>query len=185
MPFAFLFGILRSRLARGSVAGLMVSLEHGRPLRDAIADALGDPSLGLAFWLEERAAAGSTATAGRSTCRSCRIGRSPSSSATAGGSARSSTTSRSRGEPELVESVAAAVAFALDNERLQAELRAQNEFLLTIVDTAPSLLVTVDTDGRIRRLNPATVEASGYATAARSRGRTSGTSSSTRPSARR
>ena len=53
VPFAFLFGILQSRLARGSVAGLMVSLEHGRPFRDAIADALGDPSLGVAFWVED------------------------------------------------------------------------------------------------------------------------------------
>ena len=53
VPFAFLFGIPQSRLARGSVAGLMVSLEHGRPLRDAIADALGDPSLGVAFWVED------------------------------------------------------------------------------------------------------------------------------------
>ena len=58
--------------------------------------------------------------------------------------------------------MAAGAAFALDNERLKAELRAQNEFLTTMVDTAPSLLVTVDTEGRIRTLNPATLEASGY-----------------------
>src|SRR5581483_4477153 len=53
VPFAFLFGVLRSRLARGSVAELVVALRRGRPLRAAIADALGDPSLGLAFWLEQ------------------------------------------------------------------------------------------------------------------------------------
>jgi hypothetical protein len=53
VPWAFLFGILRSRFARGSVAGMMVGLEHGQPLRPAIAEALGDPSLGLAFWLED------------------------------------------------------------------------------------------------------------------------------------
>ena len=58
-------------------------------------------------------------------------------------------------EPELVESVAAAVAFALDNERLQTELRVQNELPdAPMVDTAPSLLVTVDTDGRIRTPQP-------------------------------
>ena len=65
-------------------------------------------------------------------------------------------------EPELVESVSAAVALALDNERLEAELRAQYDFLTTIVDTAPSLLVTIDADGVIRNLNPATVTASGH-----------------------
>ena len=89
-------------------------------------------------------------------------------------------------EPELIESVSAAVALALDNERLEAELRAQYEYLNTIVDTAPSLLVTIDTDGVIRNLNPATVEASGCydrrATCAAAR---SGTSSSTSPSATR
>ena len=63
------------------------------------------------------------------------------------------------------------MAFALDNERLQTELRMQNERLLTVMRAAPSLLTTVDTDGRIRRLNPATVEASGFATAAEVEGR--------------
>ena len=90
-----------------------------------------------------------------------RSARSRWSSARAAASAHSSTTSLSPTEPELVESVSAAVAFALDNERLQAELRAQNEFLSTIVDTAPSLLLTVDTEARIRTLNPATLSATG------------------------
>ena len=36
-------------------------------------------------------------------------------------------------EPELIESVSAAAAFALDNARLEAELRAQNEFLTTVL----------------------------------------------------
>src|SRR4029078_2644219 len=53
VPFAFLFGILRSRLARGSVAALVVSIGQGVPLRDAIAEALGDPTLELAFRLDE------------------------------------------------------------------------------------------------------------------------------------
>ena len=44
VPLAFLYGLLRSRLARGSVAGLMVALGHGAPLRSALADALGDPA---------------------------------------------------------------------------------------------------------------------------------------------
>ena len=66
-------------------------------------------------------------------------------------------------EPELVNSLAAAAALTLQTERLQAELRAQFEVLTTIVDTAPSLLVVLDTDGRIRSQNRAVLEASGYA----------------------
>ncbi len=65
-------------------------------------------------------------------------------------------------EAELVGSAAATVALALDNERLETELRAQYDFLTTIVDTAPSLLVSLDVEGRIRNLNPATVAASGH-----------------------
>src|SRR4029078_1839253 len=53
VPFAFLFGILRSRLARGSVAALVVSIGQGVPLRDAIAEALGDPTLELAVGRED------------------------------------------------------------------------------------------------------------------------------------
>ena len=45
-------------------------------------------------------------------------------------------------EPELVEAVATGAGLWLQNERLQAEARAQYRFLETIVDTAPSLLST-------------------------------------------
>ena len=126
VPFAFLFGILQSRLARGSVAGLMVSLEHGRPLRAAIADALGDPSLGLAFWLERRR------PVGRPDGRPLDLSLVPDQAITVverdgAGSPRSSMTSRSAASPSWSRAYAAAVAFALDNERLQAELRMQNE----------------------------------------------------------
>jgi hypothetical protein len=53
VPVAVLFVFLQRRLARGMVAGLVVEL--GGPgasvdLREALARALGDPSLQLAFW---------------------------------------------------------------------------------------------------------------------------------------
>jgi PAS domain S-box-containing protein len=162
VPWAFLFGLLRTRFARGSVAGMMVGLEHGQQLREAIAEALGDPSVGLAFWLEREhrwvdskgrrldlahvpsAAISMVEREGR------RVGALLHDESLAA-------------QPELVESVTAAAAFAFDNERLQAELRHQNVLLTTIVDTAPSLLLTVDLEARIRTLNPATVWASGRA----------------------
>jgi PAS domain S-box-containing protein len=170
VPFAFAYGIVRSRFARGSVAGLVLSIGRGKPLREAIAIALGDPALEIAYRIED----------GRFVDRDGR----PIDPASAG-PGRSATAVEHDGrpiaalihdaslddEPELVESVAATVALALDNERLEAELRAQYDLLATVVDTAPSLLAAVDTGGRILDLNPATVEASGYADGEELRGR--------------
>jgi len=59
VPFAFLAGLLRSRVAgAAALSGLVARLGAGRQrgvLRDALADALGDRSLQLAYWLPERA----------------------------------------------------------------------------------------------------------------------------------
>ena len=55
-PIAFLIGLLSSRLARSDVGELLVQLRsEPQPgeLRDALAGALRDPSLSLAFWLPE------------------------------------------------------------------------------------------------------------------------------------
>jgi hypothetical protein len=52
IPAGLLLGVLRLRLDRGRVANLMVELGRGIPsggLRDALARALGDPTLQLAF----------------------------------------------------------------------------------------------------------------------------------------
>jgi PAS domain S-box-containing protein len=172
VPVAFLLGILRSRLARGSVAGLAVALGQGRHLRAAIAEAIGDPTLELAYCVDDD---------NRFVDREGRRFDLPED-----GSGRAATMVQLEGrrigalvhdaslreeEPELVDSVAATVALALDNERLQAELQAQYDFLTTIVDTAPSLLTSLDPEGRIRNLNPATVEASGYDSETQVRGR--------------
>ena len=171
VPMAFLLGILRSRLARGSAADLVVAIGHGTPMRDAIAEALGDPSLEVGYCVDDGR---------RLVDRDGRRFDLP-----AEGSGRAVTTVEHDGrrvgalvhdaslseERELVESVAATVALALDNERLEADLRAQYDFLTTIVDTAPSLLLTLDPEGRIRNLNPATVVAAGYDNEEEVRGR--------------
>ena len=56
----------------------------------------------------------------------------------------------------------AAAGLALQNDRLQAELRAEVEFWDTVTNTVPSLLATVDTEGVIRNLNAAAVDVAGY-----------------------
>ncbi|HWI71949.1 MAG TPA: hypothetical protein VNT55_08345, partial [Baekduia sp.] len=55
LPWAFLIGLLRTRYSRaGAVGDLVERLNaqgvEGESLRDALADALGDRSLALAFW---------------------------------------------------------------------------------------------------------------------------------------
>ena len=55
-PFAFLVGLLDARLARSAVGDLFVELRADpspADLRDALARALRDPSLTLAYWLPE------------------------------------------------------------------------------------------------------------------------------------
>jgi len=57
VPTAFLVGLLRTRLARASVAGLVLELGEARDpesTQDALRKALGDPSLKLAYWLADR-----------------------------------------------------------------------------------------------------------------------------------
>jgi hypothetical protein len=128
MPFAFLVGLLRSRLQRAdAVADLVKRLGEAPPpgkLRDALAEALGDPSLTVAYWLPDQGAYGDT------TGRPLDLPRE--------GSARAATEIVYDGrrvaaiihdvwlceERELV-SAGAAAALGLERERLDAELRAR------------------------------------------------------------
>jgi PAS domain S-box-containing protein len=160
VPVAFLAGVLRSRLARVGVADLLVELGHGTPLRDAVAHALRDPSLDLVYWLPDRE----------------QLVMSDGSPFHGDDGVRLRHDVRRNGklvgalihdpslgdEPELVDAVAAAAALWLENERLQAEVRAQFVFLETIVNTAPSLLMSLDPDGRIANFNTACERASGF-----------------------
>ena len=54
VPLTFLAGVLRSRFDRAAAARMLVSLDAGVPLRDALADALHDPSLEIVYRLGER-----------------------------------------------------------------------------------------------------------------------------------
>lgn len=160
VPLAFLVGVLRSRLARSGVADLLLELSRERPLRDALASALGDPSLDVVYWLPERDRFvwhdgtpfhddGGPRTAHYVERSGRRVGAILHDPTLAD-------------EPELVDAVAAAAGLWLDNERLQAELRAQVAFLEAIVNASPSLLCSLRRDGRIANLNDAAWQASGY-----------------------
>jgi signal transduction histidine kinase len=131
VPFAFLFGLARSHLFRtGAVASLVQRL-GGRldagELRDALADALGDPSLAIAFWLPEsrryvdaggRPAELPAEDSSRATTPIEHDGR-PVAALIHDAALRE--------EPELVRGLGTAASLALENERLEAELRAKVE----------------------------------------------------------
>ena len=128
----FLFGLLRAQLARSAVAELVVELGRaGAPgdLQNVLARALRDPSLALAYWLPE---------GGRYVDADGRPFQMPAESEPRVVSLVEREDRRIAAlvhdpaldeEPELVQSVCAAAALALENERLQAELRARLEDL--------------------------------------------------------
>ena len=127
-PIVFLVGLLHARLARSAVAGLVVELRADpgpAELRDALARALRDASLTLIYWLPEfeswadldgRPVTLPGRGAGRSTTVIDR--RSEHVAALVHDPALDD-------EPELLDAVAAAAALALENGRLQVELRAR------------------------------------------------------------
>jgi signal transduction histidine kinase len=128
VPVAVLVVFVQRRLARGAVAGLVVELGEPRSaldLRQALARALNDPSLELAYWFPAES-------------RYVDTDGQPVVLPEPGGKRLATVVARD-GEPvavllhdpalehdaELVDSVCAAAGLTLENERLQAELRAR------------------------------------------------------------
>lgn len=132
-PIAFLVGLLHQRLAGSAVGELVVELRADPAavdLRDALARALRDPSLTLAYWLPEfdsyagldgrpvelpdqQGARATTLIDDQAGARVAALIHDPAL----------------RDEPELLAGVAAAAGIALENARLHAELRARLEEL--------------------------------------------------------
>ena len=160
VPFAFLAGVLRSRLARSAVADLLLGLSRGETLRGALAGALHDPSLEVVFWLPERGTYvwhdGNEFhdEGGPRIARYVERNGQPVAAILHDPSYAD--------DPELVDALAEAAGLWLENERLQAELRTQLDFLETIVNTAPSLLLSLDLEGRIANYNEACERAAGH-----------------------
>src|SRR3954468_10769493 len=131
VPVAVLVDLLRARLARSAVGDLVVALRRDPApgaVRDAMARALGDPSLQVAFWLPDR---GGYADAGGQPVE---LGDDPERVTTmvdfSGERVAVLVHDPSlRGEPELLDAVGAAAGFALENARLHAEVLAGVEEL--------------------------------------------------------
>jgi signal transduction histidine kinase len=151
IPVAVLLVFIQRRLAQGAVAGLVVELgAPGAPgaavdLRGALSRALGDPSLALAYWYPAQS---------RYVDSDGRPVELPEP-----GAARGSTVIERDGRPVaalihdpaleynsgLVDSVCAAAGLTLDNERLQAELRAR---LVDLQASRARLVEATDTERR-------------------------------------
>jgi signal transduction histidine kinase len=131
-PVAFLVGLLNARLSRSALGDLLLRLRADpgpADLREALAGALRDPSLALAYWLPEF---GSWADVDGHAVE-----------LPAPGSGRVATLIERDGspsaalihdatvveEPQLLSAVTAAASIALENGRLQAELHARLEEL--------------------------------------------------------
>jgi signal transduction histidine kinase len=128
-PIAFLIGLLRSRLAVGpAIVSLGAEAARGNVV-DALRTALRDPSLEVAYWLPEYetyadldgGAIELPQSADRATTLIDRDDGTHVAALMHDASLRE--------EPALLEAVTAAGGFALENERLHAELRARLEQL--------------------------------------------------------
>jgi signal transduction histidine kinase len=132
VPVALLASMLRARLARSSVADLFVELRAHPPpadLRDALARTLRDPSLTLAYWLPQYE------TYADLDGQPVELPEEGGGRATTfidldGERVAALLHDQSlRDELELLDAVSAAAGIALENARLQSELRARLEEL--------------------------------------------------------
>ena len=126
-PLAFLAGLLDARLAKAGVGELLVQLRANPApdLRELLARALRDPTLSLIYWLPQYGSwadqDGNPMTLpGPETDRRVTIVKQNGEQIAA--LAYDATLGE---EPDLVEAVSAAAGIALENGRLEAELRAR------------------------------------------------------------
>jgi len=151
VPLGFAAGLLQTRLARGNVSRLLVELDDAREpgdLRDAIARALGDPSLDLAYWLpEQRLFVGAHG-------RVVEVPTDPDGPRVAtvverdGHMVAVLVHDRSLLEDTaILDAVGAAAGLALENERRLTELSRTEARSRALLDALPDVMVRVDRKG--------------------------------------
>jgi PAS domain S-box-containing protein len=151
VPLSFAVGLLQTRLARAGVGRLLVELDdvaEAEDLRDALARALGDPSLELAFWLPEQRTF-------------VDVEGSPVDPPINGNGTRLATVVERAGEPvaalvhdaslrsdpDLLEAVSAAAGLSLENERRLTALMRSEARLRGLVEALPDLMFRLSRDG--------------------------------------
>jgi PAS domain S-box-containing protein len=150
VPVAFIAGLLSGRLAREGVGQLVLDLGQAHApgeLREALARALGDPTLRLAYWIPE-------------TKSYADLDGSPIELPKERGEEIATMVERDgrpvaalihhrslEEDPLLLESVAAAAAMALENEQRLAALAKTQTRIQALVDAFPDLIFRMDRDG--------------------------------------
>jgi signal transduction histidine kinase len=134
VPWVFLIGLARSRVVRaGAVSDLLLRLGEAPgtgTLGSRLRDALGDPSLELVFWLDDKARWVDSDGHQIELPREGDPQRAWTAVELEGRRVGAIVHDVSLGEdPEMLRSVAAAAGLAMENERLQAQLRARVEEL--------------------------------------------------------
>ena len=161
VPAAFLAGLLRSRLARGGLATLIPALGamRGADLQAALARALGDPGLVVAYWLPEYEAHADAD--GRPVALPEPGGDQAVAPVDRGGRRIAAVIYDASldDDPELVGAVCAAAGMAIENARLHAEsqarvteLRASRERIVAAGDAERRRLERNLHDGAQQRL---------------------------------
>jgi signal transduction histidine kinase len=130
-PIVFLLGLLDGRLARSAIGDLILELRADpdpADLRDALSDALRDPSMTLAYWLPDFQAY--VDLEGREVELPAGNGRTATLVERNGGHVAALIHDGALDdEPHLLDVVGAAAGISLENGRLHAELRARVEEL--------------------------------------------------------
>jgi PAS domain S-box-containing protein len=150
VPLAFIVGLFSGRLAREGVGQLILELGQAHApgeLREALARALGDPTLRLAYWIPETESFADLdgnpieLPEGRGEELATMVERD-------GLPVAALIHHRSLEEdPMLVEAVAAAAALALENERRLAALAKVQTRIQALLDAFPDLIFRLSRDG--------------------------------------
>ena len=181
VPLAFLFGLMRSRLAGAAVGRLLADTpETPTPeqAQEGLRRALGDPTLELGFWWPEQeiyvGAAGEEIESDDTDARVVTYltdGVGLPLAAVAHDAALLE-------ERDLLEGALAAARLAIQKDRLAAEARArlaelerERNFVRTVVNSAPAFFCVLDVDNRIERFNETLEGATGIADDDEVRGR--------------
>jgi PAS domain S-box-containing protein len=182
VPFWFLAGLLRSRLARGGVAQLLLDVRETASLeeaQDGLRRALNDAGVMLAAWVDERH--GYVDPNGKAfEVPSDDVDRIATMIASETGEPVAVIVHDRAllDEPELLEAVGVAARLALHRNRLQAELRArldelqrERDFMRDVVNASPAFFCVIDLEGRIVRFNDTVTRATGLLDDESTRGR--------------
>jgi PAS domain S-box-containing protein len=173
VPYLFLWGILRTRLARSDVGRLLAATAGQHTPDEAqenLRHALHDPTLDLLFWLGERETY--VGVDGQPyelphddparAVTPIAYGDRPVGALVHDPSLLD--------EPELMEAFVAAARLAIERDRLQAELLArldelqrERDFVRDVVNAAPSYFIVADEEGLVVRFNHTLQAATGLA----------------------